>query len=155
VFLRLPERGASGSVRRGPANPARPGREQRYRERLGRRRSPEVPRTSENQVHSQQFTVTSLSVLFATSHSTIPFLLLRTTDHRTRITHSPQISSSTSGTGRSMCLWQSPLRPSTFNRRLLTEIFFHNLKLFRCVAACETLFHELSSHREKMAPANF
>src|SRR5262249_47390592 len=43
---RLPERGASGSVQRGPANPARPGREQRYRERLGCRRSPEVPRTS-------------------------------------------------------------------------------------------------------------
>ena len=42
---RLPERGTSGSVQRGPANPARPGREQRYRERLGCRRSPEVPRT--------------------------------------------------------------------------------------------------------------
>src|SRR5215471_20151004 len=41
---RLPERGASGSVQRGPANPARPGREQRYREHLGCRRSPEVPR---------------------------------------------------------------------------------------------------------------
>src|SRR6202163_1961698 len=41
---RLPERGTSGSVQRGPANPARPGREQRYRERLGCRRSPEVPR---------------------------------------------------------------------------------------------------------------
>jgi hypothetical protein len=40
---RLPESGASGSVRQGPANPARPGREQRYRERLGRRRPPEVP----------------------------------------------------------------------------------------------------------------
>src|SRR5438874_8895193 len=47
VLLRLPERGASGSVQRGPANPARPGREQRYRERLGCRRSPEVPRTGE------------------------------------------------------------------------------------------------------------
>ena len=43
-IARLPERGASGSVQRGPANPARPGREQRYRERLGCRRSPEVPR---------------------------------------------------------------------------------------------------------------
>jgi DNA polymerase III subunit gamma/tau len=40
---RLPSRGASGSVQRGPANPARPGREQRYRDRLGCRRSPEVP----------------------------------------------------------------------------------------------------------------
>src|ERR1700737_4090260 len=40
----LPKRGTSGSVQRGPANPARPGREQRYRERLGCRRSPEVPR---------------------------------------------------------------------------------------------------------------
>src|SRR3984893_8939082 len=39
----LPERGTSGSVQRGPANPARPGREQRYRERLLCRRSPEVP----------------------------------------------------------------------------------------------------------------
>src|SRR3989440_12811621 len=44
-WTRLPERGPSGSVQRGPANPARPGREQRYRERLGCRRSPEVPRT--------------------------------------------------------------------------------------------------------------
>src|SRR5438874_6530778 len=44
VLLRLPERGTSGSVQRGPANPARPGREQRYRERLGCRSSPEVPR---------------------------------------------------------------------------------------------------------------
>jgi hypothetical protein len=43
---RLPESGASGSVRQGPANPARPGREQRYRERLGRRRPPEVPLTA-------------------------------------------------------------------------------------------------------------
>src|SRR5579872_819094 len=41
---RLPERGTSGSVQRGPANPARPGREQRYRDCLGCRRSPEVPR---------------------------------------------------------------------------------------------------------------
>src|SRR5438876_10725555 len=41
---RLPERGTSGSVQRGPANPARPGREQRYRECLGCRGSPEVPR---------------------------------------------------------------------------------------------------------------
>ena len=40
---RLPERGTSGSVQRGPANPARPGREQRYRDCLGCRRSPEVP----------------------------------------------------------------------------------------------------------------
>ena len=50
---RLPESGASGSVRQGPANPARPGREQRYRERLGRRRPPEVPLTAsrrENEV---------------------------------------------------------------------------------------------------------
>src|SRR5580693_2372118 len=42
---RLPAHGASGSVQRGPANPARPGREQRYRDRLGCRRSPEVPLT--------------------------------------------------------------------------------------------------------------
>src|SRR5271169_441424 len=41
---RLSERGTSGSVQRGPANPARPGREQRYRDCLGCRRSPEVPR---------------------------------------------------------------------------------------------------------------
>jgi DNA polymerase III subunit gamma/tau len=46
-FVRLLKRGASGSVQRGPANPARPGREQRYRERLGCRRSPEVPRILE------------------------------------------------------------------------------------------------------------
>jgi hypothetical protein len=44
--VRLPESGASGSVRQGPANPARPGREQRYRERLVRRRPPEVPLTA-------------------------------------------------------------------------------------------------------------
>src|SRR3979409_1987304 len=43
-LVRLPKRGTSGSVQRGPANPARPGREQRYRERLGCRSSPEVPR---------------------------------------------------------------------------------------------------------------
>jgi len=43
---RLPESGASGSVRQGPANPARPGREQRYRDRLVRRRPPEVPLTA-------------------------------------------------------------------------------------------------------------
>jgi len=48
VRQRLPERGASGSVQRGPANPARPGREQRYREHLGCRRSPEVPRTGKS-----------------------------------------------------------------------------------------------------------
>ena len=48
---RLPERGTSGSVQRGPANPARPGREQRYRDCLGCRRSPEVPR-AENAVRS-------------------------------------------------------------------------------------------------------
>ncbi len=49
--VRLPESGASGSVRQGPANPARPGREQRYRERLGRRRPPEVPLTASRQEH--------------------------------------------------------------------------------------------------------
>jgi hypothetical protein len=43
--VRVPERGTSGSVRRGPANPARPGREQRYRDRLVRRRPPGVPLT--------------------------------------------------------------------------------------------------------------
>jgi hypothetical protein len=46
---RLPESGASGSVRQGPANPARPGREQRYRDRLVRRRPPEVPLTASPQ----------------------------------------------------------------------------------------------------------
>src|SRR5215475_6531070 len=51
---RLPERGTSGSVQRGPANPARPGREQRYRERLGCRRSPEVPRTEVDSLLSCQ-----------------------------------------------------------------------------------------------------
>src|SRR5213080_2137178 len=45
---RLPERGTSGSVQRGPANPARPGREQRYRDHLGCCRSPEVPLTEES-----------------------------------------------------------------------------------------------------------
>src|SRR5882762_950436 len=40
---RLPMRGTSGSVRRSPANPARPGREQRYRDRFVRRGVPEVP----------------------------------------------------------------------------------------------------------------
>jgi|SRR5580698_7897119 len=49
----LPERGTSGSVQRGPANPARPGREQRYRDCLGCRRSPEVPR-AENAVHNRR-----------------------------------------------------------------------------------------------------
>src|SRR6266446_5857318 len=44
-IARVPERGTSGSVQRGPANPARPGREQRYRDHLGCRRSPEVPLT--------------------------------------------------------------------------------------------------------------
>jgi hypothetical protein len=46
MYVRLPESGASGSVRQGPANPARPGREQRYRDRLVRRRPPEVPLTA-------------------------------------------------------------------------------------------------------------
>jgi len=45
---RAPERGTSGSVQRGPANPARPGREQRYRVCLGCRSSPEVPLTEED-----------------------------------------------------------------------------------------------------------
>src|SRR5260370_42205597 len=36
-------RGTSGSVRRSPANPARPGREQRYRDHFVRRGVPEVP----------------------------------------------------------------------------------------------------------------
>ena len=40
---RLPMRGTSGSVRRSPATPARPGREQRYRDRFVRRGVPEVP----------------------------------------------------------------------------------------------------------------
>ena len=40
---RLPMRGTSGSVRRSPANPARPGREQRYRDRFVCRGVPEVP----------------------------------------------------------------------------------------------------------------
>jgi hypothetical protein len=36
-------RGTSGSVQRRPANPARPGREQRYRDHAVCRRVPEVP----------------------------------------------------------------------------------------------------------------
>src|ERR1700693_4031331 len=40
---RLPMRGTSGSVRRSPANPARPGREQRYRDCFVCRGVPEVP----------------------------------------------------------------------------------------------------------------
>jgi len=40
----LPERGTSGSVQRGPANPARPGREQRYRVSQVCRGDSEVPR---------------------------------------------------------------------------------------------------------------
>jgi DNA polymerase-3 subunit gamma/tau len=60
---RLPERGTSGSVQRGPANPARPGREQRYRERLGCRRSPEVPRTE------KKFSVISCQSSSETAHS--------------------------------------------------------------------------------------
>jgi hypothetical protein len=40
---RPPMRGTSGSARRSPANPARPGREQRYRDRFVRRGVPEVP----------------------------------------------------------------------------------------------------------------
>jgi hypothetical protein len=43
LTARLPMRGTSGSVRRSPANPARPGREQRYRDRFVRRGVPEVP----------------------------------------------------------------------------------------------------------------
>jgi hypothetical protein len=43
LHARLPLRGTSGSVRRSPANPARPGREQRYRDRFVRRGVPEVP----------------------------------------------------------------------------------------------------------------
>jgi hypothetical protein len=43
LHVRLPMRGTSGSVRRSPANPARPGREQRYRDRFVRRGVPEVP----------------------------------------------------------------------------------------------------------------
>src|SRR6266480_6567928 len=46
-WTRVSERGTSGSVQRGPANPARPGREQRYRDHLGCRRSPEVPLTED------------------------------------------------------------------------------------------------------------
>src|SRR5271165_5379286 len=44
---RLPRRGTSGSVQRGPANPARPGREQRYRVSQVCRGDPEVPRIEE------------------------------------------------------------------------------------------------------------
>ena len=43
MAARLPMRGTSGSVRRSPANPARPGREQRYRDHFVRRGVPEVP----------------------------------------------------------------------------------------------------------------
>ena len=57
-YTRLPERGTSGSVQRGPANPARPGREQRYRDSLGCRRSPEVPRIGRT-VPSRESTVES------------------------------------------------------------------------------------------------
>ena len=61
-YARLPDgeippmRGTSGSVQRGPANPARPGREQRYRDRLVCRRSPEVPLIdSDSQRHSRLY----------------------------------------------------------------------------------------------------
>ncbi len=72
---RLPERGTSGSVQRGPANPARPGREQRYRDHLVCPRSPEVPRTgnirrsavtshSFNSHHLENLRTDSLSIPF-------------------------------------------------------------------------------------------
>jgi hypothetical protein len=50
---RLPMRGTSGSVRRSPANPARPGREQRYRDRFECRGVPEVPLICRTQENSQ------------------------------------------------------------------------------------------------------
>jgi hypothetical protein len=45
---RLSQRGTSGSVQRGPANPARPGREQRYRVSQVCRGDSEVPRSEES-----------------------------------------------------------------------------------------------------------
>ena len=57
---RLPIRGTSGSVQRGPANPARPGREQRYRVSQVCRGDPEVPRFEEQiSVISDQISATS------------------------------------------------------------------------------------------------
>ena len=58
---RLPKRGTSGSVQRGPANPARPGREQRYRVSQVCRGDPEVPRIAKA-VFSCQFSVFSKTV---------------------------------------------------------------------------------------------
>ena len=56
---RLPKRGTSGFVQRGPANPARPGREQRYRVSQVCRGDPEVPRFEEQiSVISDQIPVT-------------------------------------------------------------------------------------------------
>jgi hypothetical protein len=51
TVARLPMRGTSGSVRRSPANPARPGREQRYRDHFVRRGVPEVPLICSAPVH--------------------------------------------------------------------------------------------------------
>jgi len=58
---RLPKRGTSGFVQRGPANPARPGREQRYRVSQVCRGDPEVPRFGKT-VLSYQFSVVSKAV---------------------------------------------------------------------------------------------
>jgi len=58
---RLPMRGTSGSVQRGPANPARPGREQRYRVSQVCRGDPEVPRIAKA-VFSCKFSVVSKAV---------------------------------------------------------------------------------------------
>src|SRR5208337_1863463 len=65
---RLPMRGTSGSVQRGPANPARPGREQRYRVSQVCRGDPEVPRFEKQiSVISDQISATrDVERLFAT-----------------------------------------------------------------------------------------
>jgi len=78
---RLPIRGTSGSVQRGPANPARPGREQRYRVSQVCRGDPEVPRVAKDsyQISATRYqdAIACLSCVTARSPTSCPCSSLR------------------------------------------------------------------------------
>src|SRR5579863_10317287 len=118
----LPERGTSGSVQRGPANPARPGREQRYRDGLVCPRSPEVPRADRSQqltVHSrQELPANSAIVVHASAGLRLDFSARQSSSSHRRF----NISSLPNFCLCALCdSVASPLWHSAFNCRLSTS----------------------------------
>src|SRR5579859_8059239 len=119
---RTPERGTSGSGQRGPANPARPGREQRYRDGLVCPRSPEVPRADRSQqltVHSrQELPANSAIVVHASAGLRLDFSARQSSSYHRRF----NISSLPNFCLCALCdSVASPLWHSAFNCRLSTS----------------------------------